>query len=122
MAARETNSRHTYVWAVQTAMPDNDGVNSGNEPDVEDDEMKNLVGSIPQDNVASDLDECLGDEFAEVDIYDNDYYAQESNTEFMGPLTDYLASEFNRPIGAGNVKVYKVHLHKAPGKLARPVL
>ncbi|KAG6873972.1 hypothetical protein C0992_008183 [Termitomyces sp. T32_za158] len=111
-----------YVRAVQTAIPDDDVVDSGNEPDGEEDEVDNLTGNVPEDNTASEAGEPPGDEFVEVDVYDNDYYAWESDTEFMGALTDYPASELNRPIGAGNVKVYKVHLRKAPGKLARPVV
>lgn len=45
-----------------------------------------------------------------------------TDTEFMRPLTDYPASELNWPIEAANMKVYKMHLHKAPEKLLRLVL
>ncbi|KAG6882925.1 hypothetical protein C0992_010266 [Termitomyces sp. T32_za158] len=112
----------TMQMIAQTAVPDDDVVDSGNEPDVEEDEVDNLTGNVPEDNTASEAGEHPGGEFVEVDVYDNDYYARESDTEFMGALTDYPASELDWPIGAGNVKVYKVHLHKAPGKLARPVV
>ncbi|KAG6875763.1 hypothetical protein C0992_002471 [Termitomyces sp. T32_za158] len=111
-----------YVHTVHTAVPNDDVVDSGNEPDVEDDEVDNLMGNVSEDNTASEAGEHPGDEFIKVDVYDNDYYAWESDTEFMGALMDYLASELDRPNGAGNVKVYKVHLRKAPGKLARPVV
>ncbi|KAG6887000.1 hypothetical protein C0992_001225 [Termitomyces sp. T32_za158] len=118
---RQGNKPQAYIHAVQTAIPDDDIFNSGNKPDVKDDEVDNLLGNVPGDNTASETGEHP-DEFIKVDVYDNDYYAWESDTEFMGALTDYLASELNRPIGAGNVKVYKVHLCKAPGKLVRPVV
>ncbi|KAG6887060.1 hypothetical protein C0992_000965 [Termitomyces sp. T32_za158] len=111
-----------YICAVQTAIPDDNGVDSGNEPDVEDDEVNNLLGNVPEDSAASEAGEHLGDKFVKVDVYNDNYYAQESDTEFMGVLTDYPASELDQSIGAGNVKVYKVHLCKAPGKLARQVV
>ncbi|KAG6874115.1 hypothetical protein C0992_008045 [Termitomyces sp. T32_za158] len=111
-----------YVRAVQMAVPNDDVVDPGNEPDGEDDEVDNLTGNVPEDNTASEVGEHPGNEFIEVDVYDNDYYAWESDTEFMGALTDYLASELDWPSGAGDVKVYKVHLRKVPGKLARPVV
>ncbi|KAG6873973.1 hypothetical protein C0992_008182 [Termitomyces sp. T32_za158] len=95
---------------------------STEQPDVKDDEVDNLLGNVPGDNTTSEAGKHLANEFVKVDVYDNNYYAQESDTEFMGALTDYPASELNWPIGAGNVKVYKVHLCKAPGKLARPVV
>ncbi|KAG6873200.1 hypothetical protein C0992_008952, partial [Termitomyces sp. T32_za158] len=116
------DKQRAYVCAVQTAIPDDNVVNSGNEPDVKDEEVDNLIGNVPEDNTASEAGEHPGDEFVEVDVYDNDYYAWEFDTEFMGALKDYLVSELDWPIGAGNVKVYKVHLRKAPGKLARPVV
>ncbi|KAG6876393.1 hypothetical protein C0992_013106 [Termitomyces sp. T32_za158] len=119
---RQGDKSWAYVRAIQTAVPDDDVVNSGNEPDVEDDEVDNLIGHVPGDNTTSEAGEHPGDEFVKVDVYDNNHYAWESDTEFMGALMDYLASELDQPIGAGNVKVYKVHLYKAPGKLARPVV
>ncbi|KAG6890988.1 hypothetical protein C0992_011519 [Termitomyces sp. T32_za158] len=106
----------------QTAVPKDNGVDSGDEPDIESDEVDNLTGNVPEDNAASEAGEYPGDKFVEVDMYNNNYYAREFDTEFMGALTDSSASKLNQPIGAGNVKVYKVHLHKAPGKLARSVV
>ncbi|KAG6896337.1 hypothetical protein C0992_008925, partial [Termitomyces sp. T32_za158] len=93
-----------YIRTVQTAIPDDDVINSGNKPDVKDDEVDNLIGNVPEDDAASEAGEHPGNEFVEVDIYDNDYYARESDTEFMRALTDYMTSELDRPIGAGNVK------------------
>ncbi|KAG6896981.1 hypothetical protein C0992_004871 [Termitomyces sp. T32_za158] len=107
---------------MQTAILNNEGVDSGNKPDIEDNEVKNLMKRVPEDNDASEMGEHINNEFIEIDIYDNNYYARESDTEFMGALTDYLASELDQPIGVGNVKVYKVHLCKAPSILARPVM
>lgn len=63
---------------------------------------------MPEARDASDIKELLEDKYIKVDIYDNDYYAKESNTKFMEALTDYLASELDWPIKAANVKVYKV--------------
>ncbi|KAG6886418.1 hypothetical protein C0992_004043 [Termitomyces sp. T32_za158] len=80
---------------MYTAVLDDDVVNSGNEPDVKDDEVDNLIGNVPEDNDASEACEHLGDKFIEVDVYNNDYYARESDTEFMGALTDYPASELD---------------------------
>ncbi|KAG6882906.1 hypothetical protein C0992_010313 [Termitomyces sp. T32_za158] len=105
-SGRQGDKLRAYVRAVQMAVPDDDVVNSGNEPDIEEDEVDNLTGNVPEDNTASEAGEPPGNEFV----------------KFMGALTDYPASELDWPIGAGNVKVYKVHLRKAPGKLARPVV
>ncbi|KAG6881365.1 hypothetical protein C0992_001220, partial [Termitomyces sp. T32_za158] len=44
----------TMQMIAQMAVPDDDVVNSGNEPDIEEDEVDNLTGNVPEDNTASE--------------------------------------------------------------------
>lgn len=115
---------HAFVHVVQTTVSEEEEVDSGNKSDVDDDKAEHLNIQETKTKKASREEDNSDNEYVEVDIYDvynNNYYVWESNTKFIGALTDYLASKIDNSIEAANVKVYKVHLWKAPEKLARPV-
>ncbi|KAG6886970.1 hypothetical protein C0992_001383 [Termitomyces sp. T32_za158] len=52
---RQGDKLRAYVRAVQTAIPNDNVINSGNEPDVKDNEVDNLTENVPENNTL-----CMG--------------------------------------------------------------
>ncbi|KAG5349811.1 hypothetical protein C0989_001791 [Termitomyces sp. Mn162] len=94
-------------------------IKSGNEPedkgDFESDQDE-------EDFAAMEEVHSMGnnEEYVTMYMYDNDYYAWDSDSEYMMSLTDYLASEFDRPIGSFLMKVHKVTLNMVSKLLSQP--
>ncbi|KAG6834727.1 hypothetical protein H0H93_007799 [Arthromyces matolae] len=84
---------------------------------VSDDEDARSVQSSRAEDM--DVDE-EGDEYVTVDVYDNDYYTRDDESEHLVAMTDYPVEETIPQDEPAQVRMRQVQLKKAKGKLSRP--
>ncbi|KAG6884651.1 hypothetical protein C0992_005957, partial [Termitomyces sp. T32_za158] len=111
---KECKAPRAQVWAAHTAAVESD---ADSDADAEPEELVDDEEAPQEDEepIAGDDAKSVqidGDKYIAVDVYDNDYYAQDDEEEHMFALTEHQ--------GDGRVRMRCVTLQKAADKLQRP--
>ncbi|KAF5372743.1 hypothetical protein D9615_010099 [Tricholomella constricta] len=110
---KQPKKQRAFLRAARTAAPD-----AASEADDEDTSPEDPDG---RDNGRPDTEadnEDEGDEFVDMEVYENEYYARDDETERMFAMTEVIASEERND----KPPVRKVKVRTGRDKIARPVV
>ncbi|KAF5383013.1 hypothetical protein D9615_004853 [Tricholomella constricta] len=102
------------IRAARTAVDEEDD-DSDMDQEVEADDESGHTSANEADNPPESSVDSDSDELIEVDVYDNDYYSRDSETEVLRAITELPLDETRQ------VKMRKVHLRASKVAKARPV-
>ncbi|KAF5377089.1 hypothetical protein D9615_010552 [Tricholomella constricta] len=102
------------IRAARTAVDEEDD-DSDMDPEHEADDESGHTSANEADNPPESFVDSDSDELIEVDVYDNDYYSRDSETEVLRAITALPLDETRQ------IKMRKVHLRASKVAKARPV-